>query len=342
MTHMFAPLILFALSLSGLLQCFAEICGLADFTIGKWEYTPNKTEKDFFCCDKITTEISEENKLRCKEIGYTSGFCGCDARENTVFTVNEREKWFWRPDNCEVLDYSPSSLCRLIGNRTITILGDSIAGETTGAIKAFLYNTDCSRSIKSISFNLATKSLKALGIVGGLRSTLQTHKGKIPDVLILNFGAWYHNMSDFESAMLDVENDILYLRKQDKYKHVQFVWRTNMAAHENCLKFHKPLQEDHSPINFSLVGETTFPGHDTLPNTWHLFPLFDEYAKIRMKHIHVPWFDIFTPLSMRPDMHGNAPNDCLHACLPGPLDHIFNRLLMHYLYYSERYAYIEQ
>jgi hypothetical protein len=54
-----------------------------------------------------------------------------------------------------------------------------------------------------------------------------------------------------------------------------------------------------------------------------------------------PFYDVLDmePLYQRPDAHpssaGRIANDCLHYCFPGPVSHLFSRLMMQKLFNNE-------
>lgn len=51
--------------------------------------------------------------------------CNCDRSDDTRFISNIREKYYWSPNNCTFQTWDAQLFCRLLGNRTVTLLGDS-------------------------------------------------------------------------------------------------------------------------------------------------------------------------------------------------------------------------
>jgi hypothetical protein len=281
-----------------------------EFSRGTWRYLPEKTKKDFVCCEL------NNDKTAC-EFSIKPAVCTCDFRDNTVSTVHEREKWEWVPDNCEALDYTPGKLCSLLENRSILIFGDSIAGENIYGLHRYFQRTPC-----------AGKTIHAHPTEWSLARTVPDYSrdpheadntmhrileraGKV-DIAILNFGPWYHNMTMYEEGMKLLEEEIKIARRSAKTSHVQYIWRTNTVPHKDCMGHHKPfnLYEPHDRV------DRYFPtGYESTVYDWQLFPLYDEYSKITMTALHIPWMDITPALSLRPDMH-ISEEDCLHSCLP--------------------------
>lgn len=340
-------LVALALLFLFIIKLQAEICTMDEFSRGEWVYNPKKVKKDFICCSPASQNVSVEVQSACKLQKVGTIFCGCDMAQKTQLTVNEREKWEWVPYNCEPLEYTPEKLCDLIGNRKISLGGDSLTGQNAEGLRAYLHNTSCVNSFSTrltqvwhIASQFPVSTTNATGPI--YHPVFELVKDRQVDIAIMNFGAWYHNMSMYEQATKAIVADIKLARRKDSTKHIQFLWRTNSVGHENCVDYHKPLPPAAMIHNSSATYYNKFfPGHDPLPYNWHLFALFDEYSKYAFKEIHVPWMDIAGPLALRPDMHVTNNADCLHSCAPGALDHIFNRMLMHYLYHFDSYKHIK-
>lgn len=71
---------------------------------------------------------------------------------------------------------------------------------------------------------------------------------------------------------------------------------------------------------------------------WRLFRKFDELTRNRSAVLGWEFLDV-SPLYYRPDGHvlrgrwvggRRKPVDCLHSCMPGPLN-LFSKLLLHHL-----------
>lgn len=100
----------------------------------------------------------------------------------------------------------------------------------------------------------------------------------------------------------------------------QKVWiRTTPYGHATCSKFKTPQSNPLEPTG--KTGEYE----------WHLFKAFDDIWRELLSQDEDPQFDIFdiAPLSnQRADAHSKPDADCLHTCIPGPVD-TWNKLLNH-------------
>jgi hypothetical protein len=108
----------------------------------------------------------------------------------------------------------------------------------------------------------------------------------------------------------------------------KILWKTVNAAHQNCWEAgSRPLT---TPPTVNAVTDTY---------AWRLFDAFDEFAYNLSSAFAYDVMDMHA-LKLRPDAHPgqNAMTahgkikDCLHYCLPGPLN-IFSQFMMHYLYF---------
>lgn len=77
------------------------------------------------------------------------------------------------------------------------------------------------------------------------------------------------------------------------------------SGHPNCSQIKGPLTQ---PLDY-----TQFPFH------YGDFARQNELARALTHRFHHTYLDLATLLDLRPDGH-HTPQDCLHYCLPGPLD----------------------
>ncbi|KAI9478161.1 MAG: hypothetical protein EXX96DRAFT_238645 [Benjaminiella poitrasii] len=147
------------------------------------------------------------------------------------------------------------------------------------------------------------------------------------DYIIINTGPHWHpnlhwgpNQSElelltaFKGAMSAVFD---YLKRHTKQH--QRVWiRTTPYGHATCSQFKEPQQNPIAP--------SRQPGE----YEWHLFQKFDLIWKELLLHeqddSRFGVFDISVMSNQRGDAHSKPNRDCLHTCIPGPVDD-WNRLL---------------
>ena len=125
---------------------------------------------------------------------------------------------------------------------------------------------------------------------------------------------------------LDVEQERDTLNSK---KHIQFIWKSQNPAHLSCVTELQPFDDFNSAIRNAEVEQPLIDKY-----FWHMHPKFDRIAARLFKDSQQPFkFLDMRPLYMRPDgHHGDVSlfDECLHYCLPGPLN-LFAVQLLHLL-----------
>lgn len=105
----------------------------------------------------------------------------------------------------------------------------------------------------------------------------------------------------------------------------QRVWiRSTPHGHATCSQFKEPQANPLAPTG--KTGEYE----------WHLFKEFDDIWRDLLNSLHkdgekdtrFEMMDISTLSNQRGDAHSKPDVDCLHTCIPGPVD-TWNKLLYH-------------
>ncbi|KAG1449967.1 hypothetical protein G6F56_008485 [Rhizopus delemar] len=121
-------------------------------------------------------------------------------------------------------------------------------------------------------------------------------------------------LSAYENAMIK-----LYQYLKEHTRPDQKVWiRTTPYGHAQCSQITSPQSSPLEPSG--RVGE-----YD-----WHLFKEFDAIWRKLLEDNRFQLFNITNMSNKRGDAHSKPDKDCLHTCLPGPVDD-WNRLLYHEL-----------
>ena len=149
-----------------------------------------------------------------------------------------------------------------------------------------------------------------------------------PDIVVMNVGAHYHNLTVFEAdaiKMFEKIDGVKLAQSEQNLKDIKFVWKTSNPGHLDC---------DFSP---NATNSYSPPAADQDRFDWRFFVQYDTLMDSMTAAHNMDVIDM-TPLYYRPDGHPGKSawgwhktgGDCLHYCLPGPLD-IFATLLMQYL-----------
>jgi hypothetical protein len=294
-------------------------CQLVDFSLGKWERIDNTPgNKSFVCCSKDAMKHPEVEAACSVLPKATERDCNCDSKGNTFTTISERERWMWKPDGCSLLTWNVETFCKYLGNKTILFTGDSTVGQIFISVKGMLGNASCNNQM--LRERLTKYSVEK-------NSTFFSSVVKYPqaDYVIMNLGPWYDDPAEFIRAILSTARDIEKLKKLPIYKKTKFLWKTTSPAHHSCTDFHAPIS---SPLPLNHTDDKYY---------WDWFPLYDEISVRELLPIVDNIFNMF-PLYLRADAHVGfySPvegSDCLHFCLPGPLN-LFSVMLLHYLHHE--------
>lgn len=123
-------------------------------------------------------------------------------------------------------------------------------------------------------------------------------------VLVMNRGAHYE---EDEKYLLGLWQTLHRLR--ELYPDLLVIFRNTAAGHYNCTEYNAPLDK---PQESSL-----------LPYNWDKFSQQNGMAKEIVEAIGGVYMDVEKMTGLRPDGHFGwltGKYDCLHYCLPGPVD----------------------
>ena len=327
---------------------YGEICSPELISFGQWERA-NIQRKQFPChfnpsdlpLENATYKIAPSPPryfhVNRKIYEYTgvngaiftidvSRSCDCDFNASTLLTVSEREKWIWKPEFCSAMEWNATEFCRILGHRRILTIGDSTQSQATvSLINLINYSLDFANCSDHISHHWTPHLTEYTSISsehGNDTYLNRLIRDSRADIIIFGVGPHYHNVSHFET---DVDNLIqeIYRLNEIYTPKKQFIWKSISAPHGDCEKFHEPIHST-SPYQHALQIFS-----------WDYFPLYDEYARLRIRENGIEFMDMY-PLKLRPDAHvgsyggGDIHSDCNHYCLPGPVS-VFAILLMHFL-----------
>eukprot|EP01031_Cornospumella_fuschlensis_P025480 gene25480-30762_t len=319
----------------------AHYCSLSEITKGRWVRNPNLMRKAFTCCswdsedwknpqmhyDCGKDDLSGQKLILMRgrtDINLpTGGYgCSCDRMHFQRFTVSERERWEWKTIGCETLQWNASQFCDLLGPRKVVFVGDSTmvqSGVTVAnMIRGGVVQGPCSPQIYIYRMNTALDELN------DLKTLLRNVQ---PHVVVVGFGAHYHNVSTHATEISLFFEEMDQFRKNHLANKPMLIWKTINFPHFNCANFIRPTR--------------VYPSRpdDVEDNyQWTDFFAFDDIAT-KAAHAHDFMVMNMSMLHLRPDGHPELNalplaykgGDCLHYCLPGPLN-IVATMLFHVLY----------
>jgi hypothetical protein len=276
---------------------------------GEWIQDKNKTFAAPVCCGWDsrqylqnpalcgTTALSEHEMIGRKDFLAQTGGNGC-----TCSARGFQDNYSWSGIS-ETWDANWT--CHKLGGRKVLMLGDSTMGQTAAILMNALFPSGCQTQFTySVCDTLVNQPMGNYN--RGEEWTKYVDKYK-PDIVILSAGPHIYNRSNFEIVISNVIEETKRLKETNP--ELEVVWKTQQPG--GCTEeITKEIKLSH---NYQY-GE--FYERD-------LYAL----AILPANNIHV--IDM-RMLYYRSDAHVNNPDDCMHLCVPGPLDIIaplFSHLL---------------
>jgi len=322
-------------------------CKMHQYTKGKWELKPGdsptkKTTKSFYCCGWEDNDY-ESNISICGAERLTDSFnylihghttkepsrhagghaCFCDRDEGRL-TVNRREKYEWIPSSCHWMSWNSKHFCQALGNRTLLLVGDSTVSQSASTLFNMIRSggEDCAHQI-----SFGRSDFLAYVIRGrGDKSFLDFVRMATPDIVIFSAGPHLVDKDDISSTWEQMKPIITTLKTE--YPNLRFAWKSQNPGHLNCGDYHAPTNESYEEIMSHPVRHRGMKRYN-----WDFNPFYDSCSRDYCEMLNVTYIDM-SPLYFRPDAHPAQGNDCLHYCLPGPLD-IFPQILLNLLHNKE-------
>jgi hypothetical protein len=318
-------------------------CKGGNHAVGKWVFNDKltNTDKSFYCCGYDDNDYQSNVTLcglhnardrqtvvfgtRPQEFSHFEYFvgqenhlmqsggnaCVCDkAGDKGRWEMHMREKYEWTPSFCFLQAWNAKTFCELLGDRNILIRGDSTAGQSAITLINMLVAKG-EKCQKQITFSWANM----LGLSTGPRNheLLDMVHHANASIVIFSAGAHFHSLDQYKQGWEPMVAKIADVQTQ--LPHVKFAFKTINPGHVNCHEHFNPTEHYQPP-----AATTSDEFH------WNLHPAFDNYAKeVVRTRLRIPVIDM-TPLYTRPDAHA----DCLHLCLPGPLN-LFSTLVLNML-----------
>ena len=342
-----------------------RLCKIGEHRKGNWVIDPTHIQSSFSCCGwdgYYGFNISMNEKL-CKPEGEQAGqcalhrtggnstqllhaggnACACDLKNELASsdwkfkdTQNNRHKFVWKPTNCDLLAWNGSQFCELLGNRTVLMIGDSTMQQTGVSLINMIIasGASCANQVNIVVSTLlyVTQTYKNCFV----DATLEEAHSKIkPDISIFNVGAHLKDIGDLDFIIHSFRE---FIAKEKADRNVTFLWKTQNPGHVNCTNYREPFQDYSLGKDMDKVFHNDPNAIEQTKYNWNLFPIFDDIARNKSNFIGYKVIDM-DPLYLRPDAHpaqlpDGRKRDCLHFCLPGPLQ-LFAVLLQTMMFNGE-------
>jgi len=320
-------------------------CKGSEHNKGRWVKYENVSalKKSFHCCqyeglDYRHDLVACNNPLWHESLSFydkylVTGFndyptyagehsCHCDANEGR-YTVNPRETYYWRPDNCDLLPWNVTRFCEILGTRHVLLVGDSTMAQTYATLTNMVQagNGSCNSQLM-----FGRSNYVVFGLKGGHNLHEWAQVSRLPDIIIINVSAHLHDLGDMWDIQRRLKQSLETLRNMYSAvnRTVDLYWKTSNPAHLNCTYLHEPFAPE--ILNANQIDQSKDK------YGWRMFQDFDEMAINASSTFNYSIIDV-SPLRLRPDGHNSVywHDDCLHYCIPGPLD-IFSTVFLHTLW----------
>lgn len=255
--------------------------------------------------------------------------------------------WEWNTNEneyCSLSQFDVKRFCELVRGRTIAFFGDSISWQQYNSLISLtnatkiqqskfwkVYSSTCDGQPTKIVWhrdNYATPN--------GLRRIIDRHD---PSILVVNRGAHFtENEELLKGLNATFEMVLSWQENCDKEsRECLFLWRTIAPGFPNCHEYSHPLDVSNRTLAEEIIMDQTslFYTKTKKGKEFHWWDFSSQNSLIEdliqhcieVKKLRVSFIDWYGMAILRPDRH-IGKNDCLHYCLPGPID-ATNTILLH-------------
>ena len=333
----FIASVLFSAGIIGSDAELRPVCRKSEYLEGHWQRLQSLPPKTFNCNPQAESEgavFTRRGTLN-TTIPIHDG-CECDKKLSS-FAAQERLMYEWTPKDCDLPKWDAAAFCAALDDRTILFIGDSTMEQSAVTVMSTIASTggQCAPQLRYGRSNTFVYDIKNID-----RKWFHYYEesgSPGADIVVLAAGAWFEDTGDMYWALDSVNQTIRSMRSKEGGKEPpKIIWKTQNPGHVQCQAFYHPITH----MEEQMLNLTLDPRGWKF--RWELFPVFDDMARSFAKQEGWGVIDM-SPLYLRPDAHigrlgefhkmGVAPMeklDCLHYCLPGPVD-LFSVLLLHAL-----------
>lgn len=245
--------------------------------------------------------------------------CGAEQR------VADSMAWKWQPTGCQLHAFDADHLNNVLdGKRHIHFVGDSLNDDMAASLKALGIKTVTAVRMDYLGQDPEGSSSPE-GIYESWKDILDNqlkYDSKRGDIIVFNVGAHWNKPAD-KTALLMKQ----IAQEVSKLVPGNIIFRTTVMGHDGCENFRGPLDHLKADQREGFANKYNWMTFDETNQA--VITAFSESMGDRFHVLDVSMFE------MRPDGHvqgkeGKTGNDCLHYCVPGPID-TWNHLLYHQL-----------
>ena len=267
-----------------------------------------------------------------------SGGYGCSCKR---FGFEDLYKWV--PHECRLIEWDAKDFCRVLGNRTLLVLGDSTVSQSASVLMNYIHfgfweypTLGCQSQVKfAISDTLVGVSLGVDNRGAEWKYLVRHYR---PDIVLLSTGPHVRGTSAFTALVSQISHEHLTL-----FPNLMLIWKTQApgGCTENISETY-PKKGRYNWGDFEewdWISRRTFTGQrnqyvlDLNPLYYrtdaHPGSHYYEGYRVDSRDIHPR-----TPVRLAPLRETQTQDrnrDCLHHCIPGPIG-LLPQLLLHLMH----------
>ena len=306
--------------------------------IGEWIYMPNRTFASSVCCGWDQGHFLR-NPKQCGTTGpddfsYYVGKPDLYAQSGglscTCSDVHYVDEYVWMAPGLPLSTaVDPYRTCQLLGTRKVLLIGDSTMSQVASTLMNALFLARCQTQVHFLhSDTLINETLGAQNRgfywTDALEkvSPISSSSSSLNDIVIVTVGAHVYGKENYMRIVEQVIHDMEVIHRTRP--NTTFVWKTQQPGGCTRTIFH-PSNPQRAGIEFNFFRSKKMHQHDEFYDR-------DLYLLWRLQQSKgMRYFDM-RMLYSRSDAHissqgqsftnvwGDKITDCLHMCLPGPLD----------------------
>lgn len=325
----------------------ADFCSDGQHALGSWvESGPRNITP---CCAWIPAEMAVNPEEYCGTFGAEGAFQRSEPsvgvyrgpKHFLAFTIScaatpaascrgFTDTFVWKPSLCQLLEWNAAQFCQLLGNQTMLFIGDSTMEQTASSLMSNIrypfWSTTAGCQEQIIFAPGDTLIGRSLGVSNRGSYWVEHVRQLKPDVVVLNVGAHIAASADSDAVFASTLNQVLD-EHQLLFPELTVFWRSQMSG--GCSE--RILDQERDDTRWAAYAASQ-PMYN-----YHLFRKWDSIARdiISSRNSQLVRFLDMAPLRIRADaMSGSLPSspvynhDCIHFCTPGPMDHLFLRVIL--------------
>lgn len=264
--------------------------------------------------------------------------------QNTAGYVHEEYEWVVPEEKCIFRQFDADRLCEILGNRTIAFFGDSITFQQYNSLAYMTNAKDVIRfSSKCFSQVCGNTTYARLYWLRDNQATAERWKTMMrnmkPEIVVLNRGAHFSPTPEVLNELNDTLHSALEWQQDcdSNQKDCVLMWRTTAPGYPDCQRVGPSGPITSVAQAETAIGNQTWYEQEEFRQQFHWWEFKEQNQQVEefiqtfitQNGLMISFIDFYEMAILRPDHH-ISEKDCLHWCLPGPMD-AANTLLLHEL-----------